>query len=145
MIKMKQLSVFLIVLFALLVTACGSAEGNVAAPTARPYTPQTVQEGNEASGPIVGQPENGKALFDIHCIACHDIVEDGVAPGPALHLAGTRMEPDYVKESIIYPQAHDAYLEAELSAVDVDMPTDFAGLLTPQQLEDLVAYVLTLK
>jgi len=145
MVKMKQLCVFLIVLFALLFTACGSAEGNAAAPTARPYTPQDFQGDNDASEALVGQPENGKVLFDTHCIGCHDTAEDGVAPGPSLYLAGTRLEYDYVKESIITPQAHDAYLETELSVVDVDMPSDFAGLLTPQQLEDLVAYILSIK
>ena len=64
--------------------------------------------------------------------------------GSSLFGAGSRLSYDKVKESIIYPKAHDAYLEAELHAVDVSMPADFGGLLTLQQIEDLITFILSL-
>jgi hypothetical protein len=63
---------------------------------------------------------------------------------PSLFGAGSRLSYDKAKESIVYPKAHNDYLKDELHAVDVDMPADFGGLFTLQQLEDLVTFILSL-
>lgn len=142
---MKNLSVLLIIPL-LLITACGSVDTIGVDPTARPYTPE-VFEGGEGDGsvPLVGNPEAGLVVFQKNCGGCHAIEEGAEIVGPSLFAAGTRLDYDQVKESIIYPEAHNAFLESEHAAVDVDMPTDFAGYLSAQQLEDLIAYVMSLK
>lgn len=146
MIKTHQLPVLMMIPVILLAAACGPAAMPAAAePTARPYTPVVVEEAAGEPAPLVGVVEDGLIAFQTNCSSCHAIEEGVVIEGPSLFAAGSRLEYDYIKESILYPEAHDAFVEAQLAAVDVDMPTDFAGLLTPQQLEDLIAYVQSLK
>lgn len=52
----------------------------------------------------------------------------------------------YIRESILDPNAYivpgDVYHTADGQSV---MPKDFGTTLTPQQIDDLVAYLLTLK
>jgi hypothetical protein len=59
--------------------------------------------------------------------------------------AGTRLDYDYVKESILDPTAHDAYYEDLYTESGTTMPTDFGQLLSERQLEDVIAYVMSLK
>jgi mono/diheme cytochrome c family protein len=144
--KKMVLPVSILLSLILLVTACGGVtEVERVEPTARPYTPQTGAESDPEEVVLVGNPVDGFVVFEQYCLVCHLVDADEDIGGPSLLNAGLRMEYDYVKESILYPEEHDAWVERELDAVDVDMPTDFGGLLTPQQLEDLIAYVLSLK
>lgn len=143
--KIDRLFVFLMIAIVLPLAACGTAvEPEVAGPTARPYTAMELPPPYENSEPIVGNKENGLALYQQYCSQCHTTEENGNATAPTLFGASSRLSYDQVKESIIYPKAHNAFLEAELHAVDVDMPTDFGGLLTLQQVEDLITFILSL-
>jgi mono/diheme cytochrome c family protein len=125
---MKQLSVFLIISLLFLVTACGSAGSDSAEPTT-----------------LTGNPVNGLVLFKQYCSECHDIVEGQVIEGPPLFEAGTRLDYDYVKESILYPTEHIAYYEGIYDEDGTNMPTDFEQLLSDRQLDDVIAYLMSLE
>jgi mono/diheme cytochrome c family protein len=140
--KTNQLFVFLMIMIVLLLAACGPAmEAGIPAPTARPYTAMELPPPYGESAPVVGDKDNGQVLYQQYCGECHTTEENGKSAAPSLFGAGSRLSYDQVKESIIYPKAHDAYLEAELHAVDVNMPSDFGGLLTIQQIEDLITFI----
>lgn len=108
-----------------------------------------------------GNVERGKALFNAPvesprgelepCSACHAIVEgqkSRTGLGTNFHDIGARAgntvkgqsAEQYLRTSIVDP---DAYLAGNFQ--DGLMSRDYGKLLTPQQIEDLVAYMLTLK
>lgn len=129
----------------LLLAACGTAvEPKVAAPTARPYTAMELPPPYENSEQLVGNKENGQVLYQQYCSQCHTTEQNGVSAAPSLFGAGSRLSYDKAKEAIVYPKAHNTYLQDELHAVDVDMPVDFGGLFTLQQLEDLITFIRSL-
>ncbi len=124
----------LITLFAVLVTACGAAT----TPTATPAFSSASPEGR------------GFALFTgkARCASCHSLSPDTVIVGPSLagiaSRAGTR-EPgvsaaDYIEESILEP---DKFKAPGFEKVQMD--TTLAKILTPDEISDIVAYLLTLK
>ena len=141
--KMIKAAVFLIIPLIFVVAACGTTSGG-AEPTARPYTPEEVDSDGE-SGSVVGVAADGKAVYDEYCSECHDLVESVNIEGPSLFAAGTRLDYDYVKESILYPTEHLAYIEGEFEVDDTSMPTDFQEWMTTQQLEDVIAFVLSIE
>ena len=125
--NLKQLSIPLIISILFLLAACGSAGSDAA--------------DNELSG----DPELGQIVFQQYCSECHDIVEGQVIEGPPLFEAGTRLDYDYVKESILYPTEHIAYYEDLYDEDGTTMPTDFEQLLSDRQLDDVIAYVMSLE
>jgi mono/diheme cytochrome c family protein len=144
--KTKLSIVFLAVTIIFLAAACGPAPSANVEPTARPYTPESVQEGaGGASSELVGNPEDGKVVFEQYCSECHDIQEGVNIEGPSLFEAGTRYDYNYVKESVLFPTAHLAFIEGEFEVDDSSMPVDFQEWMSAQQLEDVIAYVLSLK
>jgi cytochrome c2 len=126
--NMKQLSVPLIISLLFLLTACGSASSDAA-------------ESNE----LPGNPELGQIVFQQYCSECHSIAEDQVIEGPPLFEAGTRLTYDYVKESILSPTAHIAHYEGLYDEDGTTMPTDFERLLSERELNDVIAYLMSLK
>jgi cytochrome c553 len=115
------------------------------------------------SGPSTepGNAERGKALFNAPvqssrgelepCSACHAIVDgqkSRTGLGTNFHDIGARAgntvkgqsAEQYLRTSIVDP---DAYLAGNFQ--DGLMSREYGKLLTPQQIEDLVAYMLTLK
>lgn len=113
----------------LLLTACGSGEPTVA-PTAT-LNPQASQ---------------GKQLFSQHCATCHATDPDTVILGPSLAGIARRAAgrvPDltaraYVEESILQPGAY------VVSGFDDAMPTNFGKRLSGEEMDALIAYLLTL-
>ena len=136
------------------VVGCGGTPAPTPTPTPSAIT-QPLPPGDEARGEklfrqtLIGtRPEPG-------CITCHSLTPDVVLIGPALAGVATRsaatiQQPAYtgaaksveayLHESIIAP---NTYL-APGFAPDLMRPT-FATELTPQEIADLVAFLLTLK
>ena len=136
------------------VVGCGGTPAPTPTPT-QPAIMQPLPPGDEARGEklfrqtLIGtRPEPG-------CITCHSLTPDVVLIGPALAGVATRSAATieqpaytgqaqrveaYLHESIIAP---NTYL-APGFAPDLMRPT-FATELTPQEIADLVAFLLTLK
>lgn len=108
-----------------------------------------------------GNPERGKALFNAPvqtdrgeiepCSACHAIVagqKSRTGLGTNFHDLGARAggmvqgqsAEQYLRASIVDP---DAFLAGNFQ--DGLMSREYGKLLTAQQIEDLIAYMLTLK
>jgi cytochrome c len=116
--------------------------------------------GGESSAP--GDPVNGQKLFSgeipiqsprgdlLTCVECHAIAEGQQVQGlgPPLIGIGSRASStvqgqsaeDYLRTSIADP---DAYLSNGFQ--DGLMYREYSKVLTPQQINDLVAYMLTVK
>ena len=133
---MKKFSIYLtVLLLAIFLAACG---------------------GESASAPEpVGDAAAGEALFkeviigaQPGCITCHSLDADEVIVGPSLAGVGTRAETrvegmsaeDYLRTSILSPD--DYVVEGFQPGVMVQVWEDE---LTDQQVDNLVAYLLTLK
>lgn len=98
---------------------------------------------NEALEP--GNPERGRLIFTQHpiasCIRCHKVGDEGGVVGPALDGIATRKDRAYIEESLITPNAQIAEGFKEKMS---PMPP-MGVLLKPQDLEDVIAYLMTLK
>jgi len=115
--------------------------------------------GKKSDGPVVGNAENGKKLYESKtlgsnsaegCVSCHNYDESkgkndkapytaGTATRAATRVAGMTAE-EYIHESIINPNAYvvENYKEG-------DMYQKWKAELSEQQIADLVAYLLTEK
>jgi mono/diheme cytochrome c family protein len=115
--------------------------------------------GNKSDGPVVGDPENGKKLYNSAtlgansaegCISCHNYDESQGLNDKAPYTAGTATRAEtrvpgmtaeeYIRESFVTP---DAYVVETYKAGD--MYQNWAKDLNEQQMADLVAYLLTEK
>ena len=120
-----------ILMLCLLLVACSNSEETVAAATPT-LTPITAQ---------------GKQLFSQHCASCHAIEPDTVIVGPSLFAIAERVtdrDPEmtaqqYVERSILQP---GAFL---VPGYDDLMPSNFGKRLDGQELDAIVAYVLSLE
>jgi mono/diheme cytochrome c family protein len=123
-----------------------TTEATQAAPTAEatqaaPTTEATAVPTQAAAAPA-GDPAAGEQLFATNCSACHG-AQDGA--GPALTGMGERAAnrvagmtaADYIHQSIVDPSA---YVVDGFSDI---MPKGFANQLSAQEINDLVAYILT--
>jgi mono/diheme cytochrome c family protein len=99
------------------------------------------------STPLSDEEALGEGLFRQHCASCHSNVGDTVIVGPPL--AGiattgeTRVEgmgaDGYIEQSILDPSAYvnEGYQDL--------MPKTFGTILTGEELDALVAFLLTLR
>ncbi len=91
--------------------------------------------------------KQGQTVFQTHCAACHAVVPDVVVVGPSLagiaNIAADRQpnQPieQYLQISILKP---DDYL---VEGFPDAMTKDFGKKLTGEELDAVVAYMLTLK
>ena len=139
-----SLSVLLLLLLSFTLAACGGGGDE-----------EPAESGGETSS--VGDAANGERLFNESiigaasapgCITCHSLEPGVVIVGPSQSDVGTRAETaiegmsaeDYLRQSIVEPNAHiaDGY------TADV-MYQNFGEELTNSQINDLVAFMLTLK
>ncbi|MDG2122565.1 MAG: c-type cytochrome, partial [Verrucomicrobiales bacterium] len=90
-------------------------------------------------------PDRGKNIFFTHQIAacnrCHQIGGEGGVVGPALDGIAARKAPDYLRQSMLEPNADIA--EGFPSPVSPMPPMNL--LLSEQEVEDVLAYLATLK
>jgi len=121
------------------------------------------QDGASLEEPLTAEPGNvqrGKAVAvnsDLgNCLICHAIpipeVPDGAAGdiGPSLGGVGSRLTAGEMRQRIVDPKALDPQTVMPAYFVSdglVRVQTQYAGktILTAQQIEDLVAFLLTLK
>ena len=113
---------------------------------------------------LVGDPERGQVVFTTQhlmpdgvswmCATCHSITPDQqllIGPGlwnVSIHGVHHQNDPnvtpeEYIRTSIIDPQAVIAP-HPQGAQWPVPMPTTWAEVLTEQEIDDLVAYVMTL-
>lgn len=128
---------------------------NEASGAGEPETPENSGEGPEDAGPEpteaggepaegglgAGDPEAGATVFaDTGCGGCHTLAEAGDAAlgqtGPNLDEALLDEDPAYIEASIVDPGA----VVAE-GYGDGIMPTTYDTELTPEDLQNLVAYL----
>ncbi len=86
-----------------------------------------------------GEAVAGEALFKIECASCHSVLAGVNLAGPSLASIGAKGEQS-LREAIVNPNAEVT------SGFDKGiMPDSFGKQLTTPQIDDLVAYLLTLK
>ena len=91
--------------------------------------------------------QQGRAVFNLRCAQCHALVPDTIVIGPSLAGIATRAEirmegydaPAYIEHSILYPKDYivDGFPDT--------MPTNFAKELTSEELNAVVAFLMTMK
>jgi cytochrome c len=97
--------------------------------------------------PLSEEEAFGEDLFTAHCASCHSTMGDTVIVGPPLSGVATRAETRvvgldaaaYIEQSILEPSAYvnDGYQDL--------MPKTFGVVLSGDEVDALVAYLLTLK
>ena len=101
--------------------------------------------GNQGSEmELRGDSIRGKSIFYENeiasCTRCHQIDGVGGVVGPALDGIAGKQQESYLRESLLNPQA----AIAEGFPVEVSPMPPFGVLLSPQELEDVLAYLKTL-
>jgi mono/diheme cytochrome c family protein len=137
MVKRFTLLAIAFILFSALLVACGG--------------------GDNGSSATSGDPDRGKALYNQTiigpnaapgCVTCHSLDPGKTLVGPSHAGLATRAESaasgtsaeDYLRESIVTPDAH--VTEGFTPGV---MYQNYGKDLTEQEINDLVAYLMTLK
>lgn len=140
--------VVLLVMLSLLLVALAACGGGGA---------ETTDTGGEAPVEPIGDAANGEKLFSQAvigsnnspgCITCHSLEPDVVIVGPSQAGLGTRAATrvagqsaeEYIRNSILNP--NDYVVEGFAEGV---MYQNYAEELTEQEIDDIVAYTLTLK
>lgn len=126
---MKNKFRFLSLAATLILSACSSAATPVPTPTPDPFILQ------------------GQAVFNARCATCHALVPDTIIIGPSLYGIATRAETrvngqsaeEYITMSVLRP---GDYVVEGFNNV---MITNLAKELTSEELNALVAFLLTLK
>lgn len=114
---------------ALILTACSTAATPIPTPTPDPFILQ------------------GQAVFNARCATCHALVPDTIIIGPSLYGVATRAETrvngqsaeEYITMSVLRP---GDYVVEGFNNV---MITNLAKELTSEELNALVAFLMTLK
>ena len=94
---------------------------------------------------VKGDVKRGKKIFTTHpianCARCHAVDGVGGVIGPALDTIAARKQEDYILQSLVDPGA----TIAEGFQGKVSPMPPMGVLLKPQELEDVMAYLMTLK
>lgn len=129
------------------------APTETAAPT--DVAPTAAVEQAAASGTVTGDPVKGKEHFEtirsevnFACITCHYANSEQQLIGPGLLNISVRAETrvpgqsayDYIHTSIVNPSAHVVE-----GFPDMLMPQTYKDLWTEEELNDIIAYLFTLK
>lgn len=130
---MRKYLVFALLAAAFLLAACGG--GSKAEPTPIPTVPA---EYAGKSG--TGDAAAGKEVYTVNCESCHG--PQGHGDGPA----GQALDPKPRKLNEFVPLVGDDYLFWRVSTgVPGSSMVAWAGVLTEQQIWDVIAYIRTLK
>lgn len=138
------LTILLMLLFSFSLAACSGGG-------------ESTESGGETAPEPVGDAANGERLFNEStigaasapgCATCHALEADVIKVGPSLFDVGSRAETAvasisaeaYLRQSIEEPNAHVAE-----GFVEGIMYQNYAEGLTNSQINDLIAFMLTLK
>ncbi len=137
-------------------TATAQAEREAAAATQAAAEPASAQP-TAAQAAAIGDPDRGRALFNelkpeagFACSTCHRVDSHERLIGPGLKGVSawaaqniTNQTPEeYLHESIVNPNAY--IVEGNPPYPENLMPQIYGELFTPEQINDLVAYLMTL-
>lgn len=97
-----------------------------------------------AGDPVSNPAGRGRQVFNEHCASCHSLSPEVVIVGPSLsgvagRAAAAGEARSYIETAIIAPEAEI------VKGFENLMPRDFQAKLTPQDLEALVVFLLTLE
>ncbi|MFZ0493019.1 MAG: cytochrome c [Acidimicrobiia bacterium] len=125
----KRLALLFVV--ALLLVGCGSSSGSDASEGETLFNSATI--GSDAG-----------------CVTCHSLEPDKVIVGPSLagiatDAAGDAADEGITTEAMLKIMITDPNAEVKEGFPADTMPQDFATQMTPQQLDDVIAYLMTLK
>lgn len=120
--------------------------------------------GDAATGAASDEPaEMGAVLFRASppgCVACHSMAPGVTLAGPSMAGIATRAAEtvasaaydssattaeEYIRESILQPSAFIVAAERFATEGRSLMPANYGETLTPEQIESLVAYLMTLQ
>ncbi|MEY5025795.1 MAG: hypothetical protein RLZZ244_1323 [Verrucomicrobiota bacterium] len=102
-----------------------------------PITTQSLQPGDVARGEKIFRSHPAAA-----CVLCHALKGQGSTVGPALDGIASRKDAAYIKQSLLEP---NAVLAQGFESLGVSPMPPMGLLLTPQELEDIQAFLHTLK
>lgn len=100
--------------------------------------PEDTDSGAAPGGSLARSGDPRQLLNELACLTCHQLGEQGNAIGPPLTGVGARRDADYIRESILEP---DADVSEGYEAFAALMPRDFGDRMTAAQLEALVEYL----
>jgi cytochrome c551/c552 len=93
-----------------------------------------------------GDPRRGEEIFRKHptaaCILCHAIQGNGSNVGPALDGIAARKDAAYIRQSLLEP---NAVLATGFEYLKVSPMPPMGLILSPQEIEDVQAFLQTLK
>ncbi|MCP4425116.1 MAG: c-type cytochrome [Chloroflexi bacterium] len=142
---MKRIIGLLVVMLALGLGAC---DGDASESEAETAIPATLEPGNPARGEKLYRQTIIGTGNSAGCITCHSLEPDVTLVGPSHATIGAEAEgrlpgmsaEDFLRESIVDPneQISDGFTVGT-------MYSNYGEELLPQEIEDLAAYMLTLK
>jgi cytochrome c551/c552 len=101
---------------------------------------------DEPVAQVAGLAKRGEDIFQNHvarCVLCHSLKGEGSTVGPALDGIASRATHDYLKESLIEPSKVIA--KGFEGGGDLSPMPPMGDIFSPQEIEDILAYLKTLK